>query len=420
MENTDSWWQKIDFLVFHVAISLILFFIFRQFGMLDVWPLNEKFHQWDTGWYDNIRVNGYAFSESEQSNSGFFPLFPYLWKWTGFSVFGISLFNTSITIIALILLFREFNFKKSEILLGISIPSMFFLVVPYTESLFFLFTTLCLIGVKRNNLYLLFIGLFLASLTRSTGVFFLPAIGYMVFLSTKPSDIFSATTVSGIVIYLLPIIAGLSIVVIWQWAETGVWFAYFKAQGAFWLREVTLPTFPLSTWNHPDILWVDALAFTIGLFTFCLVVWRLFQWLKSQESSPEERPLHFVEGYLCVVFISILLINPKNVDSGLTEISGANRYIFASSFFYLFLQNLLRGNYPLSKYVYLLIPVIWLLFDSYSMDQLVVFGLLTIYAASFLLIAQKRIATLIWLMYLINMSLQFYLFDLFIRGEWVG
>lgn len=388
--------------------------------MLDLFPLNEKFHQWDTGWYDNIRINGYKYSESEQSNSGFFPLFPYLWKWSGLSVFGITLFNLSATTAGLILLFKEFNFKKSELLLGISMPSMFFLFVPYTESLFFLFTTLFLIGIKRSNLYLTLLGLLLASLTRSTGIFFLPAIGFMILLTTKPANVASRKTISRIVVYLLPILAGIAIVTLWQWMETGVWFAYFKAQDAFWLRELTLPNFPLSTWNYPNILWVDALAFAVGLFAFFKVFQKLFRWFKSKESFTEEQPINFVEGYLCVVFISLLLINPKNANSGLTEISGANRYIFASPFFFLFLQNLLRGGYTFRKYIYLLIPVIWLLFNIYNTDQLLIFGLLTIYVVLFLMIIQKRMATLIWPMYFINMLLQFYLFDQFIRGEWVG
>ena len=415
----DPWYQKIDFIIFHVFILGLIFIIYRQFGLIDLFPLSEKLQQWDTGWYDNIRINGYTYSELEQSNSGFFPLFPYLWKWSGLSVVGITFFNALVSIVAFILLYQNFNFKKSEFLIAISIPSVFFLLVPYTESLFFLFSTVFLIGLKKKNLALIWAGLFFASITRSTGLFFLPAIGLIIFLESNNQDLFSLKTLRKLVLYSLPIFLGIAVVVVWQYLETGVWFAYFKAQSNHWFRGLSFPALPLSVWNYPKILWLDALAFLAGFFAFLMVIKRIIN--RVNHKGSENLEVIISEGYLCAVFISLILFNPKNMESGLTEISGANRYIFATPFFFLMLKNFLCGKYNPVRLAFLVVPFFWLLFNIYNPTDILIFSLLSVYVILYFLLDKTRFRSLVSMaIYLAGMLLQFYIVGLFLRGEWVG
>ena len=122
-----------------------------------------------------------------------------------------------------------------------------------------------------------------------------------------------------------------------------------------------------------------------------------------------------------MVFISLLLVNPKNIDSGLTEISGANRYIFATPFFFLFTQQLLSGNYKLKKLTYVMIPLVLLLFNLYVWPQPIIFACLALYLMNFVAVVRRDLPDhFLYILYLVNLGTQFYLFDQFIQGRWVG
>lgn len=415
-----TWWSKYDFLLVHLGCLFLLILLFSISGDLDLFPLNEKLLQWDTGWYDNIRQFGYQYSDIEQSNSGFYPLFPYVWKWTGLSVFGITLVNMTCSLTGLYLLYRNLSFGKMEMLVALSLPSMFFLFVPYTESFFFLFGSIFLVGLHNGNKNWIWAGIFLASLTRPTAVFYVPALVCVVLLSSKTSELRLDKIMKDALFYLSPIVSGLLVVVLWQWLETGVWFAYFKAQSAHWYRGISIPNFPLSTWNYTKILWLDALAFLVGSLAFGMILKKLIAWLKGN-LVVENKAIVFSTAYIAVVFLSLILFNPKNQTSGLTEISGANRYVFVSPFFFVLILNYLRSE-GLPLIVLLATPLIWFLFNVYDEMYLLPFAQLTIYAVSFLLLPRlNRLRSPVTIvLYLVGMVLQLYVFSMFIRGEWVG
>jgi len=97
---------------------------------------NSSIASYDAGWYKDIAVNGYSIKESNQSNVAFFPLFPMLWRLSNTSNIGISLINLSIFLFSIFLIWRSYQLKVIELLLCLSIPSLFFCWVPFSEALF--------------------------------------------------------------------------------------------------------------------------------------------------------------------------------------------------------------------------------------------------------------------------------------------
>jgi len=167
----------------HVFILVALFIFLYFIGFLNVVPHGNNLVQWDGGWYKNVHDNGYNYFPDKQSNSGFFPLFPYMWKFLGVGNAGIAIFNAIAFLIAFLLLAYFFDIKRRNIFLLLSVPSLFFCYIPYSESLFFLSSSLFLIGLHKSNKFLIIAGLFFASTCRAASMFFVPAIFMMEFLS---------------------------------------------------------------------------------------------------------------------------------------------------------------------------------------------------------------------------------------------
>ena len=170
-----------------IAFPLLhLFVLFMMYKLLYFLSLAghiadlSQFKQWDSFWYASIAENGYQYSHTEASNSGFFPLFPYMWKllWkiTGSGVKGICILNLVIFLLGMLMLKEAFKFPWSYFMLFLSIPSNFFMYVPYSEAAFFFFSAVMLAGLKKNNRWMILTGLFFSSLARPTALFFIPAI----------------------------------------------------------------------------------------------------------------------------------------------------------------------------------------------------------------------------------------------------
>lgn len=217
--------------------------------------------EWDAYWYGSIAEHGYLYDEAKPSNSGFFPLFPYtwrlLWKLTKASVQGVCLFNGMLFLAGMLVLRKAFNFSWMYFLVFISIPSNMFMYVPYTEAIFFFFSTLLLVGLRTNNAYLVAAGLFFASLTKATALFFLPAILCMEILNFESLWQCVKRTAA----YAFFPLLGLFSVILFQYKATGVWFAYYRTQAHFWKRTFHVPEFPLTTWGGPRVLWLDGRRF---------------------------------------------------------------------------------------------------------------------------------------------------------------
>lgn len=324
----------------HLSVFIFLYLFFSFFGLVKEFPNSENIIRWDASWYSSIAKNGYQYFWYEASNSAFFPLFPYLWKITHLSAVGISLMNYLLCLTGLYLLFHYFEIKKKIILIYISLPSCVFFFLPFSESLFFLCTSIFLVGLKNNNQKWIVIGLLFSSFTRATAMFFIPSIIIMELFFAK--NIISKQDWKNIFYYSLVSICGLMLVVIFQYAITGEWFAFAKQQVRYWHHRFSLPGFPFVTFGGDSIIWLDGIALCFGFVaTFLLTLFGIRFLLKKQVLQEQNKPLWFSITYAFMVTVYCVFFDHKSYD-GSTELVSLNRYLFATSFFLVFLNEILK------------------------------------------------------------------------------
>jgi hypothetical protein len=302
---------------------------------------------------------------------------------------------------------------------------MFFLYVPYTESLFFLFSCMILIGLKNKSVLLVVLGVFLSALIRPTAIFLIPACLCLQILTRRPTLADIAQGVKTVLLWSLAVAAGIAVTVVVQYVVTGVWFAYFKAQAQHWQRSFDWPSLPLTTWDESRLMWLDGGAGMVGIVA---LVWLAVLFTKKirghiKPENPKNSVLIVSLAYVSLVFGSAVFFNAVPVDR--TSIFGINRYLFVSPFLVPPIVALAIGR-PFSNK-----EVLWVfggliltgaLFGSY-LKSVVFVQLLAMSACyTILLLGLQRnkwrpallvLAVLAWLMQVI-------LFDAFLSGEWVG
>lgn len=234
---------------------------------------------------------------------------------------------------------KYFDFETSKVLLFISIPSGIFFFLPYSESIFFLFSAILLIGLKTNNRALILAGLFFSSLTRATAMFFIPAIIIMEISNSE--KIIDKKAILNILHYSGIALFGLFCVVLFQYALTGEWFAFAKQQINFWQHWFSFPKFPLISFTGGRTLWLDGLAFLAGILaTFLLILFLIKKLLNESNLILKNKAFWFSCGYLLMVTVYSLFFNPKHLDNQ-TSIDSINRYLFSTAYFMVFLLSLL-------------------------------------------------------------------------------
>ena len=198
-------------------------------------PNNINLLKQDAIWYNQIVQEGYRYVPGGTSSLAFFPLFPLIWKYSMLTPIAISIANLLLFIYSFKLLMYKEKLHYSVVLLILPFPSFIFFALPYSESIFFLFCTFIVIGLKSKNSTLIYIGLFGSSLTRSVCVFFIPAIlicdiFYIVKNGKDRSRLYKE-----IALKIIFCLAGFLSVVLYQWWTTDTLFEFVKVQ-KYWGR----------------------------------------------------------------------------------------------------------------------------------------------------------------------------------------
>ncbi len=323
-----------------VVLFICFYFALLFFGGINGIPDNTNLIKWDAFYYHSIKESGYNHYWYMASNSAFFPFFSYLWRLTHLNGIGISIFNLFLFLFSVYLLYKTYSISIKYVLIFISLPAAIFFYVPYTESLFFLFCTLFLIGLKKDNLKLVFLGLLLASITRATALFFVPAIIFMEILSSE-KVVINKKLIINIVVMSLASILGLLIVVLIQHYQTGIWFAFVKQQFRFWQHKLDIPGFPLVAHGGDKALWIDGIAFILGLQAFALAIGLLIKKFITKKTSVmfQNKAILFTIPYLIMITIYSLFYNAKSFDAQ-TSLNSFNRYMFCNPFFFVFISFL--------------------------------------------------------------------------------
>lgn len=416
----------------HLSLLILFYSIFYLAGQFSGIPTSESVIQYDADWYQKIAQGGYFEDEKGQSGVAFFPLFPMTWRFLQLSPIGICLLNTFLFYIAFFGISITFKLKVKEILLYLSIASVLFFSLPFTESVFFFTSSLALIGIHKSNQdiernrwkVLGFIGLILASMTRPAMLFFFPAIFFMEFIHYKKTF----KTLQNILFYSLAVALGMMFVVWIQYDATGEWFAFFNTQSKQWGNELQIPQLPFRTWGGSKRMWLDGLAFcaTFAAFIFCLKYF--WKWISNQFSLQNKPPkaILFSMVYLTMAGIFTVFFHGEDPIGG-TTLMAMNRYVFATPFFllamiYLFKNPPFEGRNWKWFWVFLFLNLV--LLGSFAPSNFpnhlrTVAYLLFIF--SFLFFHFRKAYSWSWiLVYAVNLILQINLIDSYLNGIWVG
>lgn len=137
-------------------------------------------HRWDTTYYLSIVLHGYRAGDG---TTQFHPLFPWLAKpflaLTGDPLLGLWLVS-SLAALGMIIAFSRLAALdlppagvQTSLLIFLFFPPAFVLFAPYTESLFLLWSILCIYWARRRSWWLAGCAGALATLTRQQGLFLL-------------------------------------------------------------------------------------------------------------------------------------------------------------------------------------------------------------------------------------------------------
>jgi hypothetical protein len=387
------------------SVFLIYLFYNNSFNILT----ESNLLHFDAALYEKIKINGYY----EDWLCAFFPAFPFTWKLLNFSALGITILNSIIFIFSISALSMTYKFDWKQHLFFLSIPSIIFMFLPYTESFFFTSTTILLIGFKKNKMLLILIGLFLASLIRPTTFIFIPAIltsYFFIELNLKQS-------LKKSIIPSMILILGLLTTVVIHFSYTGKWFVFFEAQ-KLWKNYLHFPTLPLTSWGGDGSVRFDGSALAISIICGAYLV-SIFS-RKVKNTNPISKDLIFSTFYIFGTSFLILAYRDGNLYS-------LNRFIYSTPFitiavYYFFLNYTFKWNHVL--FLFISTELLWLLFGSYNhIHNLLLFTTVSLYFSLILLSKHlsKIISNLsIICLILINCIGMIKLYCRFLNDVWIG
>ncbi|WP_345213292.1 hypothetical protein [Mucilaginibacter gynuensis] len=412
------------YLINVMLINLIVFIsgyaLLFQLGYISGIPNSFNVLQFDAKYYLSIRNNGYTFLPEQGCSLAFFPLFPYVWKITVLQPLGISIFNSLLFYVSFYLLICRKQISPGIILILISAPSFVFFMLPYSEAFFFFFGTLLLNGLEKKNKLLTIIGIFGCSLVKPVTVLFVPAILLCeLIINNKLEKIQWRYTL----LQIFTALAGLFFATTVQAIQTGKWFYSFTIQ-KYWNRHWLIPKFPLTTFDSPRVLGIDAVAFTIGILALLVSVKWIIQCVfgnsedeKEIQSNPQ---VVFSTLFICGTMLLDVLFTFNISDS--TNIWSLNRHLFCNPFFICFTIWLLteKRNSKLDILLFVLTATI-----GFFITGLYVFPRLAIYFVVFFLSCYLAFRFKEkWLLqiplYLFNIILIINFYAEFIVGKWLG
>ncbi|WP_152560005.1 hypothetical protein [Hymenobacter sp. IS2118] len=404
----------------HLVLLAALGSVLYCFGIIRYLPTNENIARWDVYWYNLIREQGYSYSATSMSSTAFFPLFPYLWRLTGLNAFHMGLLNFSLFIAAFTWLAQQLRLPGRWALLLLSTPPLLFMVIPYTEALFFVFATLALLGLHRGRLSWWMLGLLGCGLTRSASTMFTPAVLFTTLLwAAQPGQVRRALQWGGA--GLLAITSSVGTVAFIQWYQVGEPFA-FVATHKFWGQKLQWPQFPFASPSGINMLWLDALALWVGCAAIATCLWLAGRWLQQRQRPLPALPpvVTFALGYCVSIALFILLYQGGSVWN-------FSRYLLATPFFVVLVWYLgTLPAWPWPRYLYLLLATLglWQVFGAYTLEfdnfgrgqALWYFALLTGYLFAYLTLRQLRWQReVIMVLYVFNLVIQLHLLECFLQ-----
>ncbi|KUG09930.1 hypothetical protein [Solirubrum puertoriconensis] len=366
--------------------------------------------EWDAEHYLFICNQGY-----DLIRTAFFPAFPLLWRATGLGTVGICVLNLGLFVLAFAALARAWRLPVGQQLLALSIPSMFFMGVAYSEALFFVGGAATLIGWRQQQMPLAWAGLLLCSCTRSVAFMFVPALLLTAWLLRhQGARLVWRQALGGV----LASVAGMLISLWVHYRDTGIWLAFVRAQREGWNNHLQVPAWPLSSWGGDTMTRYESLALLVAVACALYLAYLLLQ-----PSKAASLPFGVIFSMLYIAGVATITVATKG---GI--MASLSRYAFASPFFVVLLGWVLgqvRLDCKRLLWVWLAAEVCWLgLFRTYGHVRTLTAYLLLGLAAMVVLATASthprvRQAALV-LSIAGNSALLLWLLQRFIVREWAG
>lgn len=398
---------KDPFLLIGIIIQIAFLFSYYIYSF-------ESSLRYDAVHYLDIATNGYLFELCTQVNVAFFPALPFLIQLFQLQIAYVILFNVFIFLCSYYLLYQWIE-NKWVLLVCSLLPSTIYFHVLYTESLFFFFTLLFLIGLRKDYKILIISSLLMVGLTRPVITVFTPglvivSLYYLLIIKDKQLSL------SYFVYSLIPIIS-LLIVVFIQYQETGVWFATFKSQ-ACWDHHLQLKYFPSISWGANFVQTYDVIIASLGFSTILFTIYYSIQ-LISRRITLEYTGIELLSIlYICGFTLMMFLFQH--------DWHSLNRYILCSPFAFIAIDLLTKQT---TKKIVLFLVLSFIfssLIDGYLHISILLKNLiihLGMFGLVFLLKNYSRKPYYIYILILISIGLvilKYLSLNFFLENNWIG
>lgn len=364
--------------------------------------------QFDANHYFEISSIGY-----NNVNAAFFPLFPFVITLLKNNTVLVSVFNSLVFLFSAAYLFKKEKFSSKAILLSLGLPSVFFLYVPYSESLFFLGSVLMITHLEQHRKGgLFYLGFFISCLSRPAFTVLIPAIFLLEFNSLKDIQL----TAKEVIYPVLVAILGVAVVSFIQFDATKSIFGFFEAQ-KHWDNKLRIPTLPFTTWGGNFIQKTDSSALFIGTISAVLVVLKLFK-----NKINLSRATYFSLLYLSGITATVVAFRGGYLFS-------LNRFVFPTAFCFVAINYVvqkmnLKITNKMLVYGFLCSVLFFLACGNYV--HLVVFLKYLLVAFLFALALalnheSLKIRNIAFVtLYFSTLIIQAYLFHVYLTGGWVA
>lgn len=404
----------------HLALLAAIASALYCFGIIRHLPATDNLTAWDIPWYRSISRVGYSTVGAATYFRAYFPLFPYFWRFTHLDELGIALVNAALFLTSFTWLAYQLRLPRRWQLLALSSPLLMFMWVPYTEALFFLFSALLLAGLHQQRTGWVLLGLFGAGLARSASSLFLPSLLLMAALLAISGNSRQAWRWGGG--GLLAMVASVAVVATMQWVQTGEAFGFITVH-QHWGHMLQIPTLPLMATTGINMLWLEAVALTIGVgaagLCLALVLRARRRWAERHTLAYPSPAVVFSLGYAVCATLFIVVFQGGNL-------ANLARYIMATPFMVVLLWQLSRlPAWPRATYGYLAVgtALLWPLFGAYTRfpnfttgQAMWYFGLITGYILAYLGCRQWRYGReIMMVLYVFNVVIQLHLLDGFLQ-----
>lgn len=394
--------------VIYPCLLFVLLIVINQLFFENHLFTSKHFLNFDANHYFAIKNEGYS-----GFLAAFFPLFPLIWKLTYLNAQGILLLNGGVFLCSLVVLFKTINITSKTALLILSTPSLVFFFLPYSESLFFLFSVLLIYALKYNKIGLFYLCIFLCCLARPTSFFLILALVSTYFVLKRRWKKFIYPS---FFIGLVGLIAILCIFFI-HYLHTGNFFIYLEVSKG-WGGILQVPKLPFTSWGGSLILRLDGLSLLLGILVIGYFAFKL----KYRELKFEAKNQLLIFAFFYISFLSLFML-----FRGGTLFS-FNRFLFCNPFWMIILSYYLNqeNRLTLKQIVlfFLIINLFFMLFESYNHIQNFLKFAFVSFIISLLLLNEHKsrlVENAAYIVLLIvNVSFQLCLYIRFLQNEWVG